>query len=229
VFIWNTPWEELLTACSNAPLNTFTRKYKPSMNRVALGLVHTTRAALDAAKSAGSHHKGELNSYKKEIAQLKSQLQQLKRDTRRKPAPPRDTSKPYPECWRDLGRSRYHYPCDPVKREAAVKRTAAKSSTTHMVTRIRCDTRGMPPGTQLCPHCSLEEGRAWTTCDHLHKFGPEQCFSRPGGPLQGRPDGPSQGEEAQGALTGALRPIHQASTPGEGPSQRPRQRPRRQR
>ena len=25
----------------------------------------------------------------------------------------------------------------------------------------------------------------WNQCDHLHKFGPEQCFSRPGGPLQG--------------------------------------------
>ena len=65
VFIWNTPWEELLTACTSVPLNTFTRKYKPSMNRAALGLVHTTRAALDAAKSAGSDHKGELNSYKR--------------------------------------------------------------------------------------------------------------------------------------------------------------------
>ena len=37
VFIWNTPWKELLKACSGVPLNTFTRKYKPSMNRVALG------------------------------------------------------------------------------------------------------------------------------------------------------------------------------------------------
>ena len=66
-----------------------------------------------------------------------------------------------------------------------MNRATTKASTTHMVTQVRCDTQGMPTGTQLCPHCSLEEGRAWTTCDHLHKFGPEQCFSRPGGPLQG--------------------------------------------
>ena len=93
VFIWNTPWEELLKACSSVPLNTFSRKYKPSMNKVALGLVHTTRAALDAAKLAGSNQRSELNSYKREIAQLKQQLQQLKGQQK---SPSRRTSKKQP-------------------------------------------------------------------------------------------------------------------------------------
>ena len=173
-----------MKACSEVPLNTFSRKYKPSMNRVALGLVHTTRAALDAAKSAGSNQRAELNSCKREVSQLKQQLKGQQKRDRRTPAPPRETDKACPECWRDLGLTRYHYPCDPVKREAAMKKTK-KASTTHMVTRIRCDTRGMPAGTQLCPHCSLDEERKWTQCNHLQKYGPEQCFSRPNGPLQG--------------------------------------------